>query len=237
MAESLSWAETLRNLGLCPAGGASEVLKKWVARWGISIEHFDPYATQRGAPRGDAKPLEEILVQNSSYSRGSLKRRLYQAGLKEPVCEMCGQDEVWNGTRISLILDHVNGVSTDNRLENLRIVCPNCAATLPTHCGRNVELLEPRICRRCGESFRARIVKQHYCSKACGIRSPGTRDPCPERRKVDRPPLDQVLREVEAEGYCAVARRYGVSDNAIRKWFRWAGVEPPRRTWPNRKRR
>ena len=47
-------------------------------------------------------------------------------------CELCGQTESWRGRTMALILDHVNGVPTDNRLENLRIVCPNCAATLDT---------------------------------------------------------------------------------------------------------
>lgn len=50
---------------------------------------------------------------------------------------MCGQGEEWNGKKMSLILDHINGVHNDNRLENLRIVCPNCNATLDTHCGKN----------------------------------------------------------------------------------------------------
>jgi len=59
---------------------------------------------------------------------------LYQEKLKNKVCELCGQDENWNGKKMSLILDHINGINNDNRLENLRIVCPNCNATLDTHC-------------------------------------------------------------------------------------------------------
>jgi hypothetical protein len=46
--------------------------------------------------------------------------KLYSEGFKERVCELCGQDETWNGKKISLILDHINGVNTDNRIENLR---------------------------------------------------------------------------------------------------------------------
>ena len=76
------------------------------------------------------------IVEGSTYSRGRLKQGPYNAGLKTRRCELCGQDELWRGRPMSLILDHINGVPTDNRLENLRIVCPNCAATLETHCGR-----------------------------------------------------------------------------------------------------
>jgi hypothetical protein len=86
--------------------------------------------------RRKAIALEEVLVEHATYSRGSLKRRLFAAGLKAPVCELCGRGDLWRGRRMAVILDHINGVPDDNRLQNLRIVCPNCEATLETHCGR-----------------------------------------------------------------------------------------------------
>ncbi|MBA3840011.1 MAG: HNH endonuclease, partial [Thermoleophilaceae bacterium] len=85
---------------------------------------------RRRASKRKAITLDELLVENSDCSRSYVKKRLFEAGLKEKHCEVCGQDELWHGRTMSLILDHVNGVSDDNRLENLRIVCPNCAATL-----------------------------------------------------------------------------------------------------------
>ena len=76
-----------------------------------------------------------LLRQGSGYDRARLKQRLYESGLKTRACEICGQTESWHGRRMALILDHINGIADDNRLENLRVVCANCAATLDTHCG------------------------------------------------------------------------------------------------------
>lgn len=228
IAKSTSWSEALRRLGYCPTGGNPRTLKKYAARWGISTDHFDPYAGLMDRIRPAKIPLAKVLVENSTYSRSNLKGRLYEEGLKEPRCEMCGQGERWRGRHMSMILDHKNGVRNDNRLENLRVICPNCAATLDTHCGRAAGGPPPlRNCARCGEMFRAKYRKQRFCSRRCGTRAAaGGRHrqrgvPCPETRKVDRPPYEQLLEEIEATSYLAVGRRYGVSDNAVRKWVRW----------------
>jgi hypothetical protein len=250
IAASCSWVEALRRLGQCPSGGNPRTLKAWAKRWGIATDHFE--ARDAGIARLGRRrkiPLREILVEGSTYGRGGLKQRLYDEGMRRPVCELCGQGETWRGRRMGLILDHVNGVRDDHRLENLRIVCPNCAATLETHCGRkNRRAIRSRNCPLCGKAFRPKYRDHRYCSRECGQRA-GRREGV-RRRRVDRPPYEQLLREIEELGYLAVGRRYGVSDNAIRKWVRHyerdrarAGgrdpnvVEIPTRTWPNRRAR
>lgn len=213
---SLSYAETLRNLDLCHTGGNPQTLKKYIAKWGIDTSHFNPDFARSQALRRSPRDLSAILVERSTYSRANLKSRLYKEGLKVRRCEMCGQGETWRGKRISLIIDHINGVRDDNRLENLRIVCPNCAATLETHCGRrNRKPAMLRSCLLCGSEFRPKYGNQRYCSRLCGQRASAR-----GRRKVDRPPYEQLLAEIEATSYLAVGRRYGVSDNAVRKWVR-----------------
>ncbi|HEY2771543.1 MAG TPA: hypothetical protein VGI87_13290, partial [Solirubrobacteraceae bacterium] len=184
----------------------------------VSTAHFDP--DWRGLI-GRARPLDQILVEHSTFHRGHLKERLYDEGVKERVCEMCGQGERWQGRAMALILDHVNGVPDDNRLENLRIVCPNCAATLETHCGRKnrIEIVE-HACLHCGGAYRPKYPSQRYCSRSCGRRDRGSTAPRPEARKVVRPSYDQLVAELEASSFLAVGRKYGVSDNAVRKWLR-----------------
>jgi hypothetical protein len=219
IAESFSWAESLRRLGLRDAGGNFRTIQRHARAWGVSTDHFDPTATRsRGT---SVRPLAELLVENSNYKRSHLKRRLYGEGLKERRCEMCGQGEEWQGSRMALILDHINGVANDNRLENLRIVCPNCAATLETHCGRNKPIRSPDACEHCGETFYPSTPTQRYCSRACGSHDPGPPGPRLDRRKVERPPYDVLMAELAASNYSAVGRKYGVSDNAVRKWMRW----------------
>ena len=221
VAGSASVSETLRRLGLRAAGGNHRTIVRYAALWGVSTVHFDTAAAGRAvATRG--RPLEEILVERSTYAnRRALKNRLYSSGLKARTCELCGQGELWHGKRMSLILDHVNGVHDDNRLENLRIVCANCNATLETHCGKQLKKHYPeRACAHCGGPFAPRSEGQRYCSRACGVRWDRHGTPRPGARRAVRPPHGELLRGIEAEGYEAVGRAHGVSGNAVRKWVR-----------------
>lgn len=181
--------------------------------------HFDPNVGRVSLGKARRVPLEDILVEHSSFSRGHLKERLYDSGLKRPICELCGQGEMWRGRRMALILDHQNGVRDDHRLSNLRIVCANCAATLDTHCGRNLPREKP--CERCGEPFVPRTRDGRFCSISCSRRDRFSGIPHPSNRKVTRPSEGELLADLGTMSYCAVGRKYGVSDNAVRKWLLW----------------
>ena len=226
VAASQSYSEALRRLGVRPAGGNHKLFRHWVDDiWRIPTSHFNPYASRKKSYRSTPTPLEDVLVEHSSYDRARLKQRLLTSGLRKPRCDLCGQGEVWRGHRMALILDHINGVPDDNRLENLRIVCPNCAATFDTHCGRRNAIPEAiRDCARCGAQFSPANYQQRHCSKACAAHAPKhglVGRPRPHSRKVERPSYEQLLAEIEATSWSAVGRKYGVSDNAVRKWVRF----------------
>jgi hypothetical protein len=224
VASARSFSDVLRSLGLRPAGGNFRTIRKYCELWNISTEHFDQAAVIRehlSRRRLAATPLSEIMVAESTYSRNHLKERLFAEGLKTRICEMCGQDDEWRGGRVALILDHINGVGDDHRPENLRVLCPNCAATLDTHCGRrNTIRRAPRPCAHCGEPFKPKYAGHRFCSRECSWRWPRAAVARPDLRRVERPPYEQLRAEVTADGWSAVGRRYGVSDNAVRKWMR-----------------
>jgi hypothetical protein len=136
-----SIAGVLRHLGLAVGGWTYLVVRQRIAELQLNTTHFRGNGWSKGTknpPNGiQAQPLDTILVANSGdLNTNRLRRRLIKEGVKEARCEECGGTD-WNGRPIPLQLDHINGDRRDNRLENLRILCPNCHAQTDTWCGKN----------------------------------------------------------------------------------------------------
>lgn len=206
--ESTSRKDVLFKLGIRCAGSNFKTLNKYINLYNIDISHFiKNYDRMKTIKIDGKKKLSDILVENSNFSRTHLKERLFEEKLLENICCLCGQDENWKGLKISLILDHENGIHNDNRLENLRIVCPNCNAGLDTFAGKNHRVEKKKYYCVC-ESLKTK--KANACRKCNSI----------SKQKVDRPKYELLIKEVEEVGYSATGRKYGVSDNSIRKWIK-----------------
>lgn len=138
---SYSYRQVIKELGLIPAGGNYVQIKKYIQLFEINTKHFKGKAWNKGKKGlGVFKySLDEILIKNSSYQSYKLKNRLFLSKLKKPLCEICGWAKKTKDGRLPLELDHINGINTDNRLENLRILCPNCHSLQSTHRGRNIK--------------------------------------------------------------------------------------------------
>ena len=208
--ETLS--EVLRNLNLDPHGSGSRYisLKQRLYEDDIDYSHIVLGNFSRLGKKFPSKaiPLEEVMIKNSTYSRGHLKRRLLKNGMLENKCEICDQIPKHNGKELIMVLDHINGIRDDHREENLRLLCPNCNSQEPTFAGkRNKKYYH---CKECGGEITKRS-KTKLCKSCYG------KFYVPKKVK-NRPSKEHLLKEIQESSYCAVGRKYGVSDNAVRKW-------------------
>ncbi|WP_405799004.1 HNH endonuclease signature motif containing protein [Streptomyces sp. NBC_01506] len=134
---SRSVAETLRRLGIPDNGRQRARLRGWLADDGLDTSHFLGQAHRRG--KGSPTPArspEDILVKHRGKTRTRtvlLRRALLETGV-ELRCVGCGTGPEWNGQPMTLEIDHINGDLSDDRAENLRLLCPNCHAVTATWC-------------------------------------------------------------------------------------------------------
>lgn len=136
---SKSIRQVLNCLNLKMAGGNYTQIHKYIDEYKISVTHFTGKAWNKGMT-GVGKPrieLKDILKKNNYFQSYKLKKRLFTAGIKKQACEECGWNKKTEDGRLPLELDHINGDNKDNRIENLRVLCPNCHSLKATHRGRN----------------------------------------------------------------------------------------------------
>ena len=135
---SRSYRQVINKLGLVPAGGNYTQIKKYIFEYGLNTKHFLGKGWNKGLvfnPNPE-KPIEELLVKGRKYQSHKLRKRLIKIGLKDPWCEKCNWAKKTMSGYLPLELDHINGDSADNRIKNLRILCPNCHSLTPHHRGR-----------------------------------------------------------------------------------------------------
>ena len=199
---SQSYREVLRRLNMNTSSNAYKKLYQRLEEWEIDTTHFRNKSQILKDIRKNGtikkKTNEEIFKKESLVARATVKNRLLKDELKEYKCEMCRNTGEWMGKKVTLILDHINGVSNDHSIDNLRFLCPNCNATLDTHC------------------IGAKGLKAKDIYKIDKRRLKRDR---PELRKVkNRPSKEELSQMISEMSYVAIGKKYDISDNAVRKW-------------------
>jgi len=209
---SNSLVEVIKFFNLDPFNGNHKTLNQRIKEEGLSLAKLEQ--NRKVAQELHLKNLrtkrtftdELIFCVNSAYSRRNLKQKLIKQTLLPYICSTCGCEPVWNNKPLSLQLDHINGVNNDNRLENLRFLCPNCHAQTETFSGKRLKKL-------CGTCKIRKIQTKH--GKFCKV--------CYQKNKTDTRKFNPTKEEFFAtfekfnKNYSATGRYYNVSDNAIRK--------------------
>lgn len=139
VAASKSVHEVLRHLGLAPVGGHHTHISRRIASYGLDTTHFAQQPrTGRKQPR--RAPRQLLVEDHSPHARrvpgARLKSAMAALGVAQR-CAECGTEPVWHGRPLPLEVDHINGEWRDNRLKNLRLLCPNCHSVTDTYRGRS----------------------------------------------------------------------------------------------------
>ena len=242
------WSDLCRAVELKPTGGNYRTVKKLVKDNQIDISHFSTEPWNKGYKIKSESyyyiNLKDLLIENSPHRTSSkLKNRLFKEGLKQERCECCGLVD----KTITLELHHINGDPTDNRLENLQILCPNCHSKTSNFRGKNTRihksaseliLSEEEAKQRKQEKLvKRRIhinqrkikplenIKCLYCGKEFKPKEKKTKYCCVECYRAanssNRPSILELINSfMQYKTFTKVAEVYGISDNGVRKWCR-----------------
>jgi len=208
--EHTTLASILRWFGLHVGAGNYKTLKRRIEKESIDIGHIklgtnsNKGRSFREMSRDDV--VTKYLKKGSKVQSYKLKQKLLQHKLLDNKCSECGQEPEWNGKPLSLQLDHINGDSSDNRLENLRILCPCCHSQTETFSGKR-----KMIRNHCSVCYR-QISKNSTKCRKCASKA--------QKTKIHWPNHNNLLAMVCEYGFKGTGRKLGVSDNAIRKRIR-----------------
>lgn len=259
--QNVSMIGTLTALGMSESGGNYRTANHKIRLLGLDTSHWTGSGYLKGKTHDWSKKfsLAEKLVAGRPCTAGVLRKQLIREGVLADICAKCGIGNQWHGAPLVLHLDHISGDSLDNRLENLRILCPNCHSQTPTWAGRNAKHPKkiPRTCA-CGNSIHAHSSRCAGCAQKARQQRTNqgeTRNILPtnedlmrlikasswlavavqfkvsrttlrkilqgqrstEKREIIWPAVCDLQEEIAKSSYSAVARRLGVSDNAVRK--------------------
>lgn len=205
--ESVNLTEVLEKIGVPRRGNNSSTLKRLLKQNKIDYSHFTGRARYYKNSYIEAK---EYLNNTKKIHSNKLKNKLLKENILENKCYNCGITQ-WQNKPIVLQLHHIDGNNTNNNLENLQLLCPNCHSQTDNYCGSaNTSNKKFKYCLNCGKEITRNAKYCSLCAAEC-------------RRKVkDRPNKEQLINDFnELKSFTKIGKKYDVSDNTIRKWCKY----------------
>lgn len=212
---SYSMKEVIAKIGYkTQNGNNSTTVKNRLIEYEISTKHFKNVDKT-------IRTKENVFCINSTATQATL-RRWYKERSDDSHCAICNQEKNWQGKPLIMTLDHINGNNHDNREENLRWICPNCASQLPTFAGKNnkshdgyistdSKKINKKICPIC--NINEIYVKSKMC-KECRTK----------KSRANIPSKEELEQLIYTTSFVAIGKKYGVTDNAVRKWCKDYGL-------------
>jgi hypothetical protein len=249
-----SWRQTAFKIGLNGDGGSNATtLKRRAEELQIDTSHFLGMGWNLNGIPANKKPLSELLRDGVLVRPHAIKSRLIEEGLLLDECSKCKLSKIWFGEPIVLELDHIDGDRFNNRLENIRLLCPNCHSQTSNFRGRTQSKTRSfkRFCLDCGCGIRRESISGKCRKCVVPVRRPSGRikvqkncEQCKNlftsknqaqrycssscfsvsRRLIERPSKEMLLADLSILSYVALGKKYRVSDNAVRKWARGYGL-------------
>lgn len=216
---STSFVDILIKVGLDPYNGNHKTLNHRIKEEGFDISILEQNRKKnqerhiKTLTEKRTYSLENILVENSRYGSHHLKQKLLSKNILENKCYTCSNKGEWYGKKLSLQLDHINGINNDNRLENLRLLCPNCHSQTETFSGKRHKI--NNFCEDCGEKIHKQSKKCFKCSSISkGINQ--------RKFEVSKEELTQLINQYPMT---TIGKMFNVSDNAVRKRCKTLGID------------
>lgn len=213
-----SYADVLRLLNRKTSGSAHKYIRKIITKYNINVSHFE----NKIPTKNNRLSYKDILIKSDKKRHThQLRRALIESG-KKYICEKCKNYE-WCGQNLVLEIHHIDGDNTNNLIENLQFLCPNCHSQTSNFYRTKYQ----KFCA-CGNPVYKKYTKCHKCSSS--------KEDKIYLRKVDRPDKEQLSKLIWEKPSSQIAKDFGVTDKSIEKWCKRYGLsKPPRGYWSKKR--
>lgn len=213
--ESETYMQISNKLGYSSiAGDSFRAIKKRIEELHLNVSHL-----RKNSEAPTKRDVDNIFIKNSTAAQSTLRRWYIKGNYTPYICSICGMKPEWQGKPLTLILDHINGENHDDRLENLRWVCPNCNQQLPTTGYKKKTASEKKnFCIDCGVEISAKAVR----CKSCNVIYQKNRD----FSSINRADFKQAIRTMPL---AEAARKFTISTNELSTWCKHLGLPNTKR--------